>query len=168
MRRVGVSFRFREKVPPYERALRLVGLQRVPITPDRPVPAQDLDGLLLSGGSDIDPTFYGQPRDSHTRELDPSRDELELKLLGDALDADLPILGICRGMQLFNVFHGGTSIQFLQNVKRTKCDRNPSMKTYTLSVSALARARRESSVQENTASIRGTIRESIGSARASW
>jgi putative glutamine amidotransferase len=118
MKRVGISFRFQGKAPPYQRALRLVGLEPLPITPDAPVAAEELDGLLLSGGSDIDPSQYGQERASETREPDPDRDRLELQLLKDALDSDLPVLGICRGMQLFKVFHGGSLIQHLVTVER--------------------------------------------------
>jgi gamma-glutamyl-gamma-aminobutyrate hydrolase PuuD len=118
MNRIGISFRLREKAPPYERALRLAGLEPVPIRPDSSVPAQDLDGLLLTGGSDIDPARYGQERDRHTGEPDPDRDELEFNLLRDALEIDLPVLAICRGMQLFNIFHGGTLMQHLVAVER--------------------------------------------------
>jgi gamma-glutamyl-gamma-aminobutyrate hydrolase PuuD len=118
MKRIGVSFRFRDKVLPYELALRLAGLEPVAITPDSSPLTQDIDGLLLTGGSDIEPARYGQVRGPHTGKPDPGRDELELNLLKNALDTDLPVLAICRGMQLFNVFHGGTLIQHLVAVER--------------------------------------------------
>jgi putative glutamine amidotransferase len=72
-----------------------------------------LDGLLLSGGCDIDPACYGEERIAACEEPDTDRDELELALAAWALDAAVPILGICRGMQLLNVACGGTLIQDL-------------------------------------------------------
>lgn len=70
-----------------------------------------LDGLLLSGGNDIDPSQYGEK--PGPRLLDPSvfRDSVEKQLLKNALAKDIPILGLCRGMQFLNVYHGGTLYQ---------------------------------------------------------
>lgn len=66
-----------------------------------------VDGLLLAGGNDLDPARYeGQPHDTVT-DVDPERDAAEFELLESALDVGLPILAICRGMQLLNVFLGG-------------------------------------------------------------
>ena len=73
-----------------------------------------LDGLLLSGGCDIDPERYGEERIVACQAPDPERDELELALAAWALDAAAPILGICRGMQLLNVACGGTLYQDLE------------------------------------------------------
>lgn len=72
-----------------------------------------LDGLLLSGGGDIDPARFGEERIAACQEPEPERDELELALAAWALDASVPILGICRGMQLLNVACGGTLYQDL-------------------------------------------------------
>jgi putative glutamine amidotransferase len=72
-----------------------------------------LGGLLLTGGCDIDPRRYGQEPAPETQKPNPSRDRMEIGLLGEALDRDLPVLAICRGLQLFNVYHGGTLIQHL-------------------------------------------------------
>ncbi|MDX1994965.1 MAG: gamma-glutamyl-gamma-aminobutyrate hydrolase family protein [bacterium] len=72
---------------------------------------QRLDGLLLPGGGDIDPARYGEARHPLTNYLDPLRDETEITLARWAMDDDLPVLGICRGHQLFNVALGGTLIQ---------------------------------------------------------
>lgn len=74
-----------------------------------------LDGLLLAGGADVDPERYGQPPDPRT-ESRPDRDAGELALLGAALVADLPVLGVCRGMQLLAVAHGGALHQHLPDV----------------------------------------------------
>ncbi|MCB0036860.1 MAG: gamma-glutamyl-gamma-aminobutyrate hydrolase family protein [Anaerolineales bacterium] len=67
-----------------------------------------LDGLLLCGGTDIDPVYYGQKASNGEGKFDTARDETELKLVRWGLTADLPMLGICRGMQLLNVAAGGT------------------------------------------------------------
>jgi putative glutamine amidotransferase len=72
-----------------------------------------LDGLLLTGGSDIDPSLYGQQPAPETAGVLPHRDRAELTLLRAAVAAGLPVLGVCRGMQLLNVLLGGTLIQHL-------------------------------------------------------
>jgi putative glutamine amidotransferase len=72
-----------------------------------------LDGLILAGGADIDPDSYGEPRDPHTVDTVPERDRFEIALARGAIERDLPLLGICRGMQLINVACGGTLIQHL-------------------------------------------------------
>lgn len=74
-----------------------------------------LDGLVLSGGNDVDPAHYGQVRiDAGTGgELDPERDRFELALASRAIATDLPTLAICRGLQVVNVACGGTLIQHL-------------------------------------------------------
>ncbi len=70
-----------------------------------------LDGLLLTGGADIDPARYGEERLPTCGEVEPERDELELTLTQLALARDLPTLGICRGMQTLNVACGGALYQ---------------------------------------------------------
>jgi putative glutamine amidotransferase len=72
-----------------------------------------LDGLILAGGADIDPASYGAARDPHTVDTVPERDRFEIALARGAIERDLPLLGICRGMQLINVACGGTLIQHL-------------------------------------------------------
>jgi putative glutamine amidotransferase len=75
-----------------------------------------LDALVLVGGGDVDPGRYGQEPHPATSGVDPRRDASELDLLGAALDAELPVLAICRGMQVLNVFLGGTLVQHLPDV----------------------------------------------------
>jgi len=113
VKRVGVTFRNPDKAIPYEQALRAVGVEPVPITPENPRELDGLDGLIVTGGTDLDPALYGQPRQAETEDPDRPRDELELRLIREALDRDLPLLGICRGCQLLNVLHGGTLVQHL-------------------------------------------------------
>jgi putative glutamine amidotransferase len=75
-----------------------------------------LDGLILAGGSDLDPSSYGAEPHPETAGTRPERDEFELALARAALDRDMPVLGICRGMQLLNVACGGTLEQHLGDV----------------------------------------------------
>jgi putative glutamine amidotransferase len=79
-----------------------------------PAPLLDrLDGLIVAGGVDLDPSTYGAAPDPHTVGIVPVRDRTELALVRSAIECDLPVLGICRGMQLLNVACGGTLIQHL-------------------------------------------------------
>jgi putative glutamine amidotransferase len=72
-----------------------------------------LDGLILAGGADIDPASYGEDAHPQTKGTWPERDAFELALATRALERDIPLLGICRGMQLMNVARGGTLSQHL-------------------------------------------------------
>jgi putative glutamine amidotransferase len=74
---------------------------------------EGLDGLVLSGGADIDPSSYGGPRHPKVTNTRVDRDRAEIALFRHALELDVPVLGICRGMQLMNVALGGTLIQHL-------------------------------------------------------
>jgi len=72
---------------------------------------EELDGLLLSGGGDVHPRYYKKENQlSETKGVNEQRDEFEFTVIERALDADRPILGVCRGMQVMNVYLGGTLI----------------------------------------------------------
>lgn len=85
-----------------------------PALADRPDEALDLiDGLMLAGGADVDPSVYGAERHDETVGTVLDRDVFEISLACGALARDLPVLGVCRGMQVLNVARGGTLRQHL-------------------------------------------------------
>jgi putative glutamine amidotransferase len=73
-----------------------------------------VDGLLLPGGWDVDPSFYGEKRDDKVQETDRELDETELSMFRQARERQIPVLGICRGQQVINVAMGGTLVQHLE------------------------------------------------------
>jgi putative glutamine amidotransferase len=101
----------------YLEALERAGAVPVPLT-ERASPAEraaafaEMDGLLLSGGADIDPARYGEAPDG-SRNAEPGRDALEDEAFHAAVEAGVPILGVCRGLQAINVFGGGSLVQHL-------------------------------------------------------
>ena len=72
-----------------------------------------VDGLILTGGVDVDPSRYGEEPDPRTGPVDPRRDEVELALARLAVERDMPTLAICRGCQVLNVALGGTLVQHI-------------------------------------------------------
>jgi putative glutamine amidotransferase len=113
-KKVGLTFSDEERVQPYVAALENAGVEVVLIPPGSRTELGDLDGLVLSGGIDVNPALYGQERHPKADVPDDARDSTELTLLREALDRDVPVLAICRGMQLFNVAHGGTLTQHIE------------------------------------------------------
>ncbi len=105
----------------YSEALSGAGAQAVILPADdaiagSPGEALDLlDGLLVAGGGDISPALYGEPEREETVGVRPGRDGFELALTRAALERDLPLLGICRGMEMLNVARGGTLVQEIEN-----------------------------------------------------
>jgi putative glutamine amidotransferase len=103
----------------YVRQVEAAGGRALVVPPSTGDPAEVLgilDGLLLTGGADIDPARYDRPAHEQTAGLRPDRDAGELALLGGALERDLPVLGVCRGMQLMAVQAGGVLEQHLPDV----------------------------------------------------
>ncbi|MFD7437028.1 gamma-glutamyl-gamma-aminobutyrate hydrolase family protein [Streptomyces sp. NPDC059861] len=101
----------------YPRLVQRAGGLAALLPPDAPERAAAtvarLDGLVIAGGPDVDPDRYGAARDPRTGPPARERDTWELALIGAALAARVPLLGICRGMQLLNVALGGTLVQHL-------------------------------------------------------
>ena len=95
---------------PYREALAAAGMEPV----ENVTTLAGLDGLVLTGGADVDPAFYGAARHPQTGEPDHDRDSLDSALLREALDRDLPVLAICRGLQLLNAALGGTLLQHIE------------------------------------------------------
>src|SRR3954466_11839862 len=97
----------------YHDRLHDIGIETVDIT-DAEQGLQGCDGLLLTGGVDVDPGLYGEFPHLMTQAPVPDRDAFEMKLLRDALAQDLPVLAICRGQQLLNVCLGGSLLQHIE------------------------------------------------------
>ncbi len=89
----------------------------IPWASDTPADMLDeLDGLILSGGGDIDPARYGEDRHEKTDRVDNDRDAFELALMQEAAVRDVPTLAICRGIQIMGVAFGGSMVQHLPDV----------------------------------------------------
>lgn len=117
-KQVLVVYRKPDKVRPYEDALLAAGLDPVLREANRPLSLGDSSGLVLTGGSDVDPALYGEIIQAETERPDAERDAVEAALVEEALAQDLPILAICRGLQILNVSQGGTLIQHLNPLDR--------------------------------------------------
>lgn len=107
--------RARGEASPYLQGLRAGGAAPEEILPLAPgeVPPSQFDGLLLTGGADVEPSRYGEEQRAGNLKIDPERDRLDFPLLDRAIQAQVPILAICRGLQVVNVAFGGTLYQDL-------------------------------------------------------
>src|SRR3984893_2543206 len=103
-----------EYFAPYRRAGTAAGPEPVDLVPGTKA-LPDVDGLLLPGGWDVAPSFYGEQRDEKVGDTDPELDETELALFRQARERRIPILGICRGQQVINVAMGGSLVQHLED-----------------------------------------------------
>ncbi|HZQ49048.1 MAG TPA: gamma-glutamyl-gamma-aminobutyrate hydrolase family protein [Candidatus Dormibacteraeota bacterium] len=99
---------------PYRRAVEGAGAEPVEVSTDA-ARLPDVDGLLLPGGWDVDPSLYGEPKDEKVGPIDRELDEAELRMFEQARERELPVLGICRGQQVINVALGGTLVQHLDD-----------------------------------------------------
>jgi putative glutamine amidotransferase len=107
---------------PYSLAVQREGALAIVLSPDEAAAGEPdqlldmLDGLILAGGSDVDPATYGEQPHPETSGTNTERDGFEVALGRAALERDMPVLGICRGMQVLNVACGGTLEQHLPDV----------------------------------------------------
>ena len=108
----------------YPKAIAACGGLPIELTRDADVDAvvARLDGLVLTGGADVDPAVYGKSPDPELGAVEPDRDAWELALLAAAEARELPVLCVCRGVQLLNVAKGGT---LRQHVEATAGDGHP-------------------------------------------
>jgi gamma-glutamyl-gamma-aminobutyrate hydrolase PuuD len=103
----------------YVRALERAGARVLLVPPSDDGVSEtldSLDGLLLSGGADLDPQTYDADPHPETNGVRPDRDRAELALLEGALARDMPVLAVCRGVQVMNVARGGDLVQHLPDV----------------------------------------------------
>ena len=98
-------------MPDYVESVRRAGAEPCVLQINIPASLKELDGVLLTGGGDIDPAYYHTTPHPKTHPPDAARDTFELGLARLALDANIPMLGVCRGLQVMNVAAGGTLIQ---------------------------------------------------------
>jgi putative glutamine amidotransferase len=100
----------------YPRSVALAGGLPIELTRDADVDemVEHLDGLVLTGGADVNPEHYDETPDENLGPLEPDRDAWEIALLAAARTKDIPVLAICRGLQLVNVVFGGTLRQHVE------------------------------------------------------
>jgi len=113
------------------------------------VEALDLDGLILSGGGDIAPALYGAGN-SHSDEIAPPRDRTEWALLEWAVRREKPVMGICRGMQVINVYFGGALVQDIPALLSSMTPHADSTHAITLTHARLAEALGEPALHVNS------------------
>ncbi len=101
------------KIEDYRQSVLHTGGEVRIIDPSMPVAEAltGIDGLLLTGGGDVEPARYGESPQAGLEDVDPARDEFEIALIAAARTRDLPIFAICRGVQVLNVAAGGTLVQ---------------------------------------------------------
>ena len=132
--RIAVSRGATSNVAAYLDALRAVGAEPIEVGPEGAIPP--FDALCLPGGPDVEPWRYGQ-EPGGSEKPDPARDELDLdRLLPEAVSRGVPVLAICRGLQVLNVFRGGTLVQDIGEAHRAVGDE---VKPHTVRVEAGSR-----------------------------
>lgn len=118
-----VVYRERSEAEPYARAVEGAGMRPRLAEARLGLTIGECRGLLLTGGGDVDPALYGEAAAPETEPPDHDRDSSEGALIDEALARNLPVLAICRGMQILNVHLGGSLVQHLptaaHHVRRT-------------------------------------------------
>ena len=108
----------------YEESVRRAGADVRILDYQKDAPADvvaTVDGILLPGGGDVQPAIYGEQPHATFDPAEPGRDEYELERARRASEADLPLLAICRGIQVLNVARGGTLVQHIPEELRDAC-----------------------------------------------
>lgn len=121
-------------------AVRMAGGRTIQLSPSEPDSPEPYQGVVVTGGHDVDPVLYAQ-ESKVLPQYDPDRDALESRVIDDALERDLPLLGICRGAQLLNVRLGGDLNQDLRATRRHTSNRRTVLPLKTLLVEADSRLR---------------------------
>lgn len=118
--------------------LNLSGATACYLTAKRAQWPRALDALVIGGGDDIHPESYGLSSENKAR-YDPQRDSFELEMLRRALDARIPVLGICRGAQLLNIAHGGTLYQDIRFLYKGSPQRTSVLPTHRIKIKRSSR-----------------------------
>lgn len=113
------------KIAAYAEAVRAAGGEPYLCHPASPTLRPGTSGILFSGGRDLDPRLYGEERGPDVDEPDEERDALEQRLFELAEREDLPLLGICRGLQALNVFRGGRLVRHLDGHRDERVAAHP-------------------------------------------
>ena len=149
--RIGITYSQEIKAEPYAKAVRASGGEPVLISPESDWGAQEWDGLLLAGGVDIDPALYGEKRGPQTEAPNAARDSVEQKLLAQALQRNLPVLAICRGLQMLNVAQGGSLVQHREGHEQRPEDKSTPAHSVTVeSVSLLRKILQTETIRVNS------------------
>jgi putative glutamine amidotransferase len=112
----------------------LAGGRGVQLSPRKPVSAEPYEGVVITGGHDIDPVLYAEESTQVSPRYDHERDQFESDVIDDALARRLPLLGICRGAQLLNVRRGGSLYQELKTLRKHTSNRRTLLPLKTLLV----------------------------------
>jgi len=120
--KAALLFRKMERELPYREALARVGIEAVAFTPGCSESLDQVGGILMTGGTDVDPSLYGQVPHPETEAPDRERDDYESAVMLEGISRDVPVLAICRGMQLMNVALGGTLVQHVEGHRKTVHD----------------------------------------------
>ncbi len=115
-------------------AITINGGKAIRISKQHRQTALQLNGLIVSGGDDIHPSFYGQ-EEAVNQEYDKQRDELEIQYIKQAIINKLPMLGICRGMQLINLVAGGTLYTDIRPLRKNTSNRRILLPRKTVDIS---------------------------------